>query len=547
MTIQPLLGALAFLPLALTTDFQPAPAKAAPALAPQVLVDLEAPNTLPLQGPVARHRTIAVRTELLADAAAAGGTLTLEPFPGERYELRDLRVEPAWGGGVVYWASMVAPGGKVAGTAAVSVFEDAVSASLRLDHALLRIEPAGDGAHRVVEIDESRMPGCGTSGEVHSIPPTAPALGQGGQGSAKAAKANAAPTIDIIAAYTPAAKNGQGGTNAMNALINLAVSESNTGYANSDVLQRYRLVNAPEMVGYTEVADFVTNLNRFQSPSDGFMDEVHTLRNQYGADACCLILNGSQYCGVAYGIMGAPSNGFAPLAFQVTARSCATGYYSFSHEFGHLFGCHHDKANGGVAYYPYAYGWRTTSGAWRTVMAYAPGTRVNYFSNPNKTYGGEALGVVNQAENYRALNNNAPASSQWRCAIPQNYCVGKFTSTLKYPVMGFLGKPIASGAGNFYATIKDAEPNKFAIVFYGTQPNNTPMLGGTLCVAPPLTRLNAVLTDGNGNAAFPFPITQFVAGDVVYAQGWFRDPSQPDGTGSGLTDGLRIDVCLYNN
>ena len=518
-----------------------------------VLVALDAPTTLPqegalpLSGPVQRHRTVAVRTELLADAAAGGGDVALEPFPGERYQLRAARAEAAWGEGQVYWGRLFDERGAEVGSAAVSVVADAVAASLRLDDRLLRIEPAGNGAHRVVEIDEFRMPTCGTTHE-HILPPPAPleAPEQTGGGSSKAAGFTNLPTVDVLVAYTPQARAGQGGTNGMNALINLAISESNNGYNNSDVNQRYRLVHAYETVGYTESTSFSTNLNRFRSTTDGYMDEVHGLRNQYGADACCLILNGSQYCGVAYGVMGFPSQSWNVNAFQVTARTCATGYYSFSHEFGHLFGSHHDKANAGNAYYPYGYGWRTASGQWRTVMAYAPGTRINYFSNPSKTYGGQSLGLANQAENYRSLNNNAPVTSQWRCAVPQNYCQAKFTSGLSYPTLGWVGKPVANGSGNFQVLIQDAEPNKASIVFYGPAAASSPFMGGTLCVGSPIVRLPMQVTDGSGNATFPFPVTQFDAGDEVYMQGWFRDPAQLDGTGVGLTDGLLVDVCHYN-
>jgi hypothetical protein len=540
MTIQLFLGALAALPLAVASESEPAEAAL-----PQVLVDLDVQASLPLEGPIARHRTIAVRAELFADAAASGQAISIEPFPGESYELRDTQVEAAYGGGQVYTARMLNAQGEEAGTATVSVVEDAVCATLRMNHSLLRIEPAGDGAHRVVEIDEHRMPECGTGSDSHSIPATEPTARWSPPASAKATNL---PTVDILVAYTTAAKNGQGGVNGITALVNLAVTESNQGYANSDVEQRYRLVHLFETVGYGEVADFVTNLNRFRNNGDGFMDETHTLRDQFGADACCLILNGSQYCGVAYSIMNAPTNGFAPNAFQVTARTCATGYYSFSHEFGHLFGVHHDLANAGIAFYPYAYGWRTANGAWRTVMAYAPGTRINYWSNPNKTFSGQILGSPNAAENYRALNNNKGASSQWRCAKPAAYCVAKFTSTLRYPVMTWSGKPISNGTGNFMVGIHDAEPNKSALVFYGLLTNNTPFLGGTLCVGGPLIRLPGTVTNANGDATFAFPpITTFVPGDEIYFQGWFRDPAHPDGTGSGLTDGLRVDVCQYNN
>ena len=50
--------------------------------------------------------------------------------------------------------------------------------------------------------------------------------------------------IEVLVVYTGAARGAAGGTTAMNTLINLAVSETNTGYGNSGVVQRIRLVQA---------------------------------------------------------------------------------------------------------------------------------------------------------------------------------------------------------------------------------------------------------------------------------------------------------------
>ena len=51
------------------------------------------------------------------------------------------------------------------------------------------------------------------------------------------------PVVDVMVAYTPAVQAAAGGISAVNALIALAVSESNTGYANSGVDQRINLVH----------------------------------------------------------------------------------------------------------------------------------------------------------------------------------------------------------------------------------------------------------------------------------------------------------------
>ena len=130
----------------------------------------------------------------------------------------------------------------------------------------------------------------------------------------------------------------------MNALIALAVSESNTGYANSNVTQRLRLVHTAE-VEYSEAGfNWTTTLDRLTNTADGFMDEVHSLRDTYGADAVVLIVNDTAFCGQAW-LMTTVSNGFKTFAFSLVSRICAAGNYSFAHELGHNMGSHHDRAN----------------------------------------------------------------------------------------------------------------------------------------------------------------------------------------------------------
>ena len=111
--------------------------------------------------------------------------------------------------------------------------------------------------------------------------------------------------------YTPAALAAGGGTAAMTALANLAVAETNTAYSRSGVIPRVRLVYTGEVGGYTEVGDFNTDLSRLRSPSDGFMDDIHSLRNAVGADMVSLIIEGNgTLCGIGY-LMSTESAGFA--------------------------------------------------------------------------------------------------------------------------------------------------------------------------------------------------------------------------------------------
>jgi hypothetical protein len=168
----------------------------------------------------------------------------------------------------------------------------------------------GGGVHAAYQIDHS------------AFPPEAPPIPVNTTG--KDSSQNSIPTggdsgatIDVLVAYTPAARNQAGGATAVQSLINLAVSETNTGYSNSGVNQRIRLVYSTE-VSYTESSDtdagWDTDLSRLQSKTDGYMDSLHTLRDQYGADLVVLIVQKSLYCGMGY-VMDTLSSAFESKAF----------------------------------------------------------------------------------------------------------------------------------------------------------------------------------------------------------------------------------------
>lgn len=292
---------------------------------------------------------------------------------------------------------------------------------------LYEIAPVGDGVYVIREIDQSSYPD-----EEEKLPPDAGPAAPGSPGASDASSGGAVvaaddgSTIDVMVLYTPSAKAAAGGQAAMDALIALAVSETNQGYANSGVVQRFRLVHAQE-VAYVETS-FDTALSDLQGTSDGRMDQIHALRNQYGADIVSLLINNTDYCGLGY-LMTSTGSDFSANAFNVVHYGCATGYYSFAHECGHNQGAHHDRANaGGSILYNYAYGFQQTaaSPAFRTIMAYncAGGcTRVNYWSNPDVSYNGYPTGVlstaVNAADNHLTLNNTRTIAANWRQTVRQ--------------------------------------------------------------------------------------------------------------------------------
>src|SRR5690606_8528303 len=73
-----------------------------------------------------------------------------------------------------------------------------------------------------------------------------------------------------------------------------------------------------------------------------------------------------------------------------------------------------DNSNGGL--YPYSFGHRFFGfdfNVYRTVMAYAPGSRIARFSNPLVIYQGAPTGTVN-ANNAMTINNAASTAANFR-------------------------------------------------------------------------------------------------------------------------------------
>jgi hypothetical protein len=255
--------------------------------------------------------------------------------------------------------------------------------------------------------------------------------------------ADSGAVIDVMIAYTKSARLAQGSIAAMKALIALAVLETNVGYANSGVTTRLRLVHIEEY-NYAETGDMGTDLTRLMNTSDSHFSTIHALRNIYGADMVGLIVdNGGGYCGLASSIYASSS-----IAFQVTADECATGYYSFGHEFGHLQGARHDLyADLSTSPFVYGHGYVNNAGQWRTIMAYANFscglcTRLQYWSNPNKTYSGNSMGD-NYSKNYSVLNLTDYTVANFRSQVIGDDFNNTFNGT-------FPGWSEVSGAWSIY-------------------------------------------------------------------------------------------------
>ena len=220
--------------------------------------------------------------------------------------------------------------------------------------------------------------------------------------------------IDIMIAYTADARTAEGGADAINKTIRAAIDEVNQGYANSGIIQRLRLVRTTE-VNYTESGNSNTDLTRLQSKTDGYMDDIHALRDQCGADIVSLFVKNSNSGGNSY-LMNQVSQEFEAYAFNVVQIDNVKTRFSLGHEIGHNLGAAHDRAHvdsGAIS--SDAYGYITPSGV-GDIMSYAKDRR-NYYSSPSITINGEALGKAGEADVVKTLNEVRFTAANWRKSV----------------------------------------------------------------------------------------------------------------------------------
>ena len=232
--------------------------------------------------------------------------------------------------------------------------------------------------------------------------------------------------IEVAVFYTPAARSQENGTAGIKAKIDLMVAATNTAYTHSAVNQRIKAV-AVEEVAYTEV-DSETDLARLHDPGDGYMDEVHDIRDRFGADIVMLIRRGILGDVSRSYLMTRVSLDHASFAFGVVAS--AGGARHFAHELGHIMGLNHDRfvscesGNCEAAAFPYAYGYVNQPGLrpgapaskrWFTIMAYNDQCKLvacqglMRFSDPEQTYQDDPLGIAGLAPSNSRTNGPSDA------------------------------------------------------------------------------------------------------------------------------------------
>lgn len=217
-------------------------------------------------------------------------------------------------------------------------------------------------------------------------------------------------TIDVMLVYTPAAMAIAESMGGIDNVIAQVMETSQLVLDNSLVDINLRLVKS-KMVQYKESESSQVDLQRLTSKDDGYMDDIHILRDTYGADLVALIGDIRDTGGLGWLLNW--DKGLPDYAFSVNSIRAVYDGYTLIHEMGHNMGAHHSRdqlsspapAEGGLFKYSTGWRWIDSNGkSYASVMTYPEGsTRVPVFSNPDVLWNGVPTGSY--TGNYAPADN----------------------------------------------------------------------------------------------------------------------------------------------
>jgi hypothetical protein len=237
--------------------------------------------------------------------------------------------------------------------------------------------------------------------------------------AAAAGNEEAPATIKVLVVYTSRARNyANASLGGIGQAINDAIGKANETASNSGTGVTFELAHSYE-TSYTEV-NSSADLDNLTDQGDGYLDEVHDIRREKGADLVMLVADVEFTGGIGW--LLSTESGMPGYGFALTRVKQLIGYTAV-HEMGHNMGCHHHKgqkkdSDPGPGLYSYSAGWKGFAdgghGNICTVMTYANQSSwddgssyrtIPYFSNPNITYPGSTIqiGDADDADNARTL------------------------------------------------------------------------------------------------------------------------------------------------
>ncbi|MCB2106890.1 MAG: hypothetical protein KDE14_04275 [Rhodobacteraceae bacterium] len=311
---------------------------------------------------------------------------------GREFDSRSGR-DRAWSGNLP---------GDVEGSFFVSMRGQNVFALLRRNGGLIYICPDGFGGHLILRIDDWRKYVDHRLESIQEILRNSRTL------RGPRVRFTRSYSIKVHVVYTPAVAavepDIEGYVQSLIQATNLSFSNSGIGAGISQAS------GSPRMTQYQEGSDPMDAIVKLYSPTDGFMDEVLTDRDDTAADIVILLAKRptNQWCGLS---MRSPAT--SDTAFSIVNYACGLTNLSFAHEIGHQFGADHDIGwftNGDTAPYPFGHGFVDAQRPAKSVMGVSCESclRLDRWSVP------PGFGVSGVSENVKVMNMNAPTIAGFR-------------------------------------------------------------------------------------------------------------------------------------
>lgn len=99
------------------------------------------------------------------------------------------------------------------------------------------------------------------------------------------------PIIDVLVVFS---NEAAAATTNMQALADASIQSSNNTFSNSSAGVTFNLVHH-QQIAYSESGYMDFDVSRLVNPFDGYVDDIHSLRDQYGADVVMLIVSEGKY------------------------------------------------------------------------------------------------------------------------------------------------------------------------------------------------------------------------------------------------------------
>ena len=228
--------------------------------------------------------------------------------------------------------------------------------------------------------------------------------------------------IDVLFAYTKAAKTAATSKAALKAAAGQVVAVTNSAFASSGIKAKVRLKGVVKVKG-KETSSVIKDVKQLQRAHDGHFDSALRSRARHHADIVHMFSNGpaDRICGA--GALPYTKRYAAPIQGVSTSYLSCLPYIVPTHELGHNLGAdhisypgvtHYSKIRGSYGWYDVPHHFITTMGYYDPCSDVGDYTcvRIPVFSNPKGNWYGLPIGN-SKANNAKVIKMLAPIVARY--------------------------------------------------------------------------------------------------------------------------------------